>query len=205
MKFTVAIDGPAASGKGTISRRISEYFGFSYLDTGLIYRFIGLKVLSGFDPLEAIAQLNYDEIEVEGLRTEVVSKMASQIASDIKVRNALVEYQREFSRRCGGAVLDGRDIGTVICPNAEVKLYITASEEIRANRRFQELAEKDKGLTIEALIVELRARDLADKERKVSPLLKAEDAVLLDTTELSIDASVALAVNAISKVIRLST
>jgi cytidylate kinase len=205
MKFTVAIDGPAASGKGTISRRISEYFGFSYLDTGLIYRFIGLKVLSGFDPLEAIAQLNYDEIEVEGLRTEVVSKMASQIASDIKVRNALVEYQREFSRRCGGAVLDGRDIGTVICPNAEIKLYITASEEIRANRRFQELAEKDKGLTIEALIVELRARDLADKERKVSPLLKAEDAVLLDTTELSIDASVALAVNAISKVIRLST
>jgi|TARA_B110000914_G_scaffold62155_1_gene54069 cytidylate kinase len=205
MKFTVAIDGPAASGKGTISRRISEYFGFSYLDTGLIYRFIGLKVLSGFDPLEAIAQLNYDEIEVEGLRTEAVSKMASQIASDIKVRNALVEYQREFSRRCGGAVLDGRDIGTVICPNAEIKLYITASEEIRANRRFQELAEKDKGLTIEALIVELRARDLADKERKVSPLLKAEDAVLLDTTELSIDASVALAVNAISKVIRLST
>ena len=205
MKFTVAIDGPAASGKGTISKRISEYFGFSYLDTGLIYRFIGLKVLSGFDPLEAIAQLNYDEIEVEGLRTEVVSKMASQIASDIKVRNALVEYQREFSRRCGGAVLDGRDIGTVICPNAEIKLYITASEEIRANRRFQELAEKDKGLTIEALIVELRARDLADKERKVSPLLKAEDAVLLDTTELSIDASVALAVNAISKVIRLST
>ena len=205
MKFTVAIDGPAASGKGTISRRISEYFGFSYLDTGLIYRFIGLKVLSGFDPLEAIAQLNYDEIEVEGLRTEVVSKMASQIASDIKVRNALVEYQREFSRRCGGAVLDGRDIGTVICPNAEIKLYITASEEIRVNRRFQELAEKDKGLTIESLIVELRARDLADKERKVSPLLKAEDAVLLDTTELSIDASVALAVNAISKVIRLST
>jgi len=205
MKFTVAIDGPAASGKGTISRRISEYFGFSYLDTGLIYRFIGLKVLSGFDPLEAIAQLNYDEIEVEGLRTEVVSKMASQIASDIKVRNALVEYQREFSRRCGGAVLDGRDIGTVICPNAEVKLYITASEEIRANRRFQELAVKDKGLTIESLIVELRARDLADKERKVSPLLKAEDAVLLDTTELSIDASVALAVNVISKVIRLST
>ena len=205
MKFTVAIDGPAASGKGTISRRISEYFGFSYLDTGLIYRFIGLKVLSGFDPLEAIAQLNYDEIEVEGLRTEVVSKMASQIASDIKVRNALVEYQREFSRRCGGAVLDGRDIGTVICPNAEVKLYITASEEIRANRRFQELAVKDKGLTLESLIVELRARDLADKERKVSPLLKAEDAVLLDTTELSIDASVALAVNAISKVIRLST
>ena len=205
MKFTVAIDGPAASGKGTISRRISEYFGFSYLDTGLIYRFIGLKVLSGFDPLEAIAQLNYDEIEVEGLRTEVVSKMASQIASDIKVRNALVEYQREFSRRCGGAVLDGRDIGTVICPNAEVKLYITASEEIRANRRFQELAVKDKGLTLESVIVELRARDLADKERKVSPLLKAEDAVLLDTTELSIDASVALAVNVISKVIRLST
>ena len=205
MKFTVAIDGPAASGKGTISRRISEYFGFSYLDTGLIYRFIGLKVLSGFDPLEAIAQLNYDEIEVEGLRTEVVSKMASQIASDIKVRNALVEYQREFSRRCGGAVLDGRDIGTVICPNAEVKLYITASEEIRANRRFQELAVKDKGLTLESLIVELRARDLADKERKVSPLLKAEDAVLLDTTELSIDASVALAVNTISKAIRLST
>ena len=205
MKFTVAIDGPAASGKGTISRRISEYFGFSYLDTGLIYRFIGLKVLSGFDPLEAIAQLNYDEIEVEGLRTEVVSKMASQIASDIKVRNALVEYQREFSRRCGGAVLDGRDIGTVICPNAEVKLYITASEEIRANRRFQELAVIDKGLTLESLIVELRARDLADKERKVSPLLKAEDAVLLDTTELSIDASVALAVNVISKVIRLST
>lgn len=205
MKFTVAIDGPAASGKGTISRKLSEYFGFSYLDTGLIYRFIGLKVLSGFDPLEAIEKLNYHEIEVDGLRTEAVSKAASQVASDRQVRDALVEYQREFSRRCGGAVLDGRDIGTVICPNAEVKFYITASEEIRAARRFQELSIKDKDLTIESLISELRARDLADRERKVSPLLKAEDAVLLDTTELSIDASVALAVNTISKAIRLST
>jgi len=205
MIFTVAVDGPAASGKGTISRQISEYFGFSYLDTGLIYRYIGSKVLGGISPFQALSDMDYDSMNSKLLRVEAVSIAASKIAADPKVREALVCYQKSFAKKMGGAVLDGRDIGTVISPDADIKFFVTASEKVRAERRFKELSLVDKELTFEDLLRKIKKRDRADKERSISPLVRAEDAVLLDTTELSIDTSVDIAINAVSKVLKSKT
>ena len=205
MIFTVAVDGPAASGKGTISRQISKYFGFSYLDTGLIYRYIGSKVLRGISPVQALSEMDYGSMNSELLRAEAVSIAASKIAADPKVREALVYYQKSFAKKKGGAVLDGRDIGTVISPDADIKFFVTASEKVRAERRFKELSLVDKELTFEDLLGKIKKRDLADKERSISPLVRAEDAVLLDTTELSIDTSVDIAINAISRVLKSKT
>ena len=205
MIFTVAVDGPAASGKGTISRQISKYFGFSYLDTGLIYRYIGSKVLRGISPFQALSEMDYDSMNSELLRAEAVSIAASKIAADPKVREALVFYQKSFAKKKGGAVLDGRDIGTVISPDADIKFFVTASEKVRAERRFKELSLVDKELTFEDLLRKIKKRDRADKERSISPLVRAEDAVLLDTTELSIDTSVDIAINAVSKVLKSKT
>ena len=205
MIFTVAVDGPAASGKGTISRQISRYFGFSYLDTGLIYRYIGSKVLGGISPFQALSDMDYDSMNSKLLRVEAVSIAASKIAADPKVREALVCYQKSFAKKMGGAVLDGRDIGTVISPDADIKFFVTASEKVRAERRFKELSLVDKELTFEDLLRKIKKRDRADKERSISPLVRAEDAVLLDTTELSIDTSVDIAINAVSKVLKSKT
>ena len=205
MIFTVAVDGPAASGKGTISRQISKYFGFSYLDTGLIYRYIGSKVLGGISPFQAMSEMDYDSMNSKLLRVEAVSIAASKIAADPKVREALVCYQKSFAKKMGGAVLDGRDIGTVISPDADIKFFVTASEKVRAERRFKELSLVDKELTFEDLLRKIKKRDRADKERSISPLVRAEDAVLLDTTELSIDTSVDIAINAVSKVLKSKT
>lgn len=205
MIFTVAVDGPAASGKGTISRQISKYFGFSYLDTGLIYRYIGSKVLGGISPFQALSDMDYDSMNSKLLRVEAVSIAASKIAADPKVREALVCYQKSFAKKMGGAVLDGRDIGTVISPDADIKFFVTASEKVRAERRFKELSQVDKELTFEDLLRKIKKRDRADKERSISPLVRAEDAVLLDTTELSIDTSVDIAINAVSKVLKSKT
>ena len=205
MIFTVAVDGPAASGKGTISRQISKYFGFSYLDTGLIYRYIGSKVLGGISPFQALSDMDYDSMNSKLLRVEAVSIAASKIAADPKVREALVCYQKSFAKKMGGAVLDGRDIGTVISPDADIKFFVTASEKVRAERRFKELSLVDKELTFEDLLRKIKKRDQADKERSISPLVIAEDAVLLDTTELSIDTSVDIAINAVSKVLKSKT
>ncbi|MGB0634336.1 MAG: (d)CMP kinase [Paracoccaceae bacterium] len=205
MIFTVAVDGPAASGKGTISRQISKYFGFSYLDTGLIYRYIGSKVLGGISPFQALSDMDYDSMNSKLLRVEAVSIAASKIAADPKVREALVCYQKSFAKKMGGAVLDGRDIGTVISPDADIKFFVTASEKVRAERRFKELSLVDKELTFEDLLRKIKKRDRADKERSISPLVRAEDAVLLDTTELSIDTSVDIAINAVSKVLKSKT
>lgn len=205
MIFTVAVDGPAASGKGTISRQISKYFGFSYLDTGLIYRYIGSKVLRGISPFQALSEMDYGSMNSELLRAEAVSIAASKIAADPKVREALVYYQKSFAKKKGGAVLDGRDIGTVISPGADIKFFVTASEKVRAERRFKELSLVDKELTFEDLLRKIKKRDRADKERSISPLVRAEDAVLLDTTELSIDTSVDIAINAISRVLKSKT
>ena len=205
MIFTVAVDGPAASGKGTISRKISKYFGFSYLDTGLIYRYIGSKVLGGISPFQALSDMDYDSMNSKLLRVEAVSIAASKIAADPKVREALVCYQKSFAKKMGGAVLDGRDIGTVISPDADIKFFVTASEKVRAERRFKELSLVDKELTFEDLLRKIKKRDRADKERSISPLVRAEDAVLLDTTELSIDTSVDIAINAVSKVLKSKT
>jgi cytidylate kinase len=199
MIFTVAVDGPAASGKGTISRKISEHFGFSYLDTGMIYRYIGSQILDGIDPVKALSSLNYENLDCDFLRTEAVSQAASKIAANSMIREGLISYQRLFSQKSGGAVLDGRDIGTVICPNADVKFYVTASEKVRATRRFMDLSLIDKSITYEDLLDKIKQRDKADMDRNVSPLTQAEDAVLLDTTELSIDASVEIAIDTVSK------
>ena len=193
MKFTVAIDGPAAAGKGTIARAVAEHFGFAYLDTGLLYRAAARKVIDGMDPVAAAKALTPHDFERTGLRTAKVGQAASKIAALPKVRAALVDFQHKFARSDGGAVLDGRDIGTVICPEAEVKLFITALDEVRAVRRHAELVEKSADLTVDDVLADLRARDARDTERKVAPLMAAADAVLLDTSELTIDQAVAKA------------
>lgn len=198
MKFTVAIDGPAAAGKGTIARAVAAHFGFAYLDTGLLYRAAARKVIDGMDPVAAAKALTLHDFERTGLRTAKVGQMASKIAALPKVRAALVDFQQDFARAEDGAVLDGRDIGTVICPMAEVKLFITASPEVRAHRRWLELAEKNPELTEAQVLAEQGERDARDSDRKVAPLLAAKDAVVLDTSDMSIDEAVAAAIDAVA-------
>ncbi|MGR3659652.1 MAG: (d)CMP kinase, partial [Paracoccaceae bacterium] len=144
MAFTVAIDGPAAAGKGTVSKALADNFGFSYLDTGLLYRAVGRRVLAGEDAIVAAGNLTPEDLKRDDLRTAEVAQEASKVAVIVEVRQRLTRFQRDFTRREGGAVLDGRDIGTVICPEAEVKLFVTASDHVRAERRFLELRTKDK-------------------------------------------------------------
>ncbi|SIO08314.1 (d)CMP kinase [Vannielia litorea] len=188
MKFTVAIDGPAAAGKGTISKAIAAEFGLAHLDTGLLYRAVGAKVLAGAEPVAAAEALAPDDLTPEdSLRTPEVAQAASRVAADPEVRAKLLEFQRNFARREGGAVLDGRDIGTVICPEAEVKLFVTASAEARAERRFLELQGKGHAVTREQVLDDVKARDARDSSRDAAPMVAAEDAVLLDTTEMTIE------------------
>ncbi|MCF6316797.1 MAG: cytidylate kinase [Marinosulfonomonas sp.] len=194
MGFTVAIDGPAASGKGTISRAIAEHFGFAHLDTGLLYRAVGLRVLNGVEPVEAVQTLRAQDLESDDLRTASVAQAASKAAAIPEVRSALVDFQRAFAMRNGGAVLDGRDIGTVICVDAQVKLFVTASDQVRAERRYLELAAKGQDVTRDGVLADLRVRDARDRERDAAPLVAAEDAVVLDTSEMSIEEAVARAV-----------
>ncbi len=186
MEFTVAIDGPAASGKGTIARAIAAEFGFAHLDTGLLYRAVAMK---GGDPVGAAKSLNADDLARDDLRSLAAGEAASRVAVLPEVRAALVAFQREFAQRAGGAVLDGRDIGTVICPEAEVKLFVTASPETRAERRWQETGTG----SYEEVLEQVRTRDARDMDRADAPLRPAEDAVLLDTSDLSIDEAVARA------------
>jgi CMP/dCMP kinase len=197
MIFTVAIDGPAAAGKGTIARAVADHFGFAYLDTGLLYRGVAKKVLDGMDPIDAARALIPQDMERQGLRTAKVGQLASKVAAMPQVRAALIKFQQDFARREGGTVLDGRDIGTVICPQAELKLYVTASDEVRAQRRHAELAERDPALTVAEVLSELRARDARDAERATAPMKPAADALLLDTSDLTIEAAVKTAVEAI--------
>ncbi|WP_457646820.1 (d)CMP kinase [Profundibacter sp.] len=194
MAFTVAIDGPAASGKGTISRAVADHFGFAHLDTGLLYRAVGRKVLDGVDPIEAAKALKAEDLQGGDLRTSRVAQAASKVAVIPEVRQALLDFQRAFAMRNGGAVLDGRDIGTVICPEAQVKLFVTASDEVRAERRYLELFTKGQDVTREGVLADLRARDKRDRERDAAPLVAADDAVVLDTSEMSVDEAVAKAV-----------
>jgi CMP/dCMP kinase len=191
LRFTVAIDGPAASGKGTISRAVAGRFGFAHLDTGLLYRAVGAK---GGDPVAAARNLTPADLGRGDLRTAEAGQAASRVAAIPEVRRALVEFQRNFARRPGGAVLDGRDIGTVICPEAEVKLFVTASDAVRARRRWLELGGDEA-----AVLADLRARDARDLQRATAPLRPAPDALLLDTSELTIDAAVQRAVEAIEQ------
>ncbi len=199
MSFCVAIDGPAAAGKGTIARAVAAHFGFAHLDSGLLYRAVGRRALQGENPLEAARSLRPEELDDPVLRTPEVAEAASRVAAMPEVRKALTDFQRAFARRAGGAVLDGRDIGTVICPEAEVKLFVTASDEVRARRRHAELLERGIEAEFEDVLADLRARDARDRERAVAPLAKADDALLLDTTELSIEAAVNEAIRAVER------
>jgi cytidylate kinase len=186
MIFTVAIDGPAAAGKGTISRAVADRFGFAHLDTGALYRAVGVK---GGDPVVAAQTLMPEDLAREDLRTLEAGQAASRVAVIPQVRAALLEFQRRFARREGGAVLDGRDIGTVICPEAEVKLYVTASPEIRAHRRWLELG-GDEG----EVLAQVKDRDARDMGRADAPLRPAEGAVQIDTSTMTIDEAVARAI-----------
>ncbi len=194
MIFTVAIDGPAAAGKGTISKAVAAHFGFAHLDTGLLYRAVGAKVLGGADPVVAARSLDPSDLENASLRTPAVAQAASEVAVIPEVRAALVDFQKAFARRTGGAVLDGRDIGTVICPEAEVKLFVTASPACRAERRFAELRAGGMDVVYETVLEDVKARDARDSGRVAAPLKPAEDAVLLDTSDLTVAAAVARAI-----------
>ncbi len=195
LRFTVAIDGPAAAGKGTISRGLADRFGFAHLDTGLLYRATGRKVLeTGLSPAEAAEAITPQDLARDGLRTQSVAELASQVATIPEVRAALVAFQRDFARRDGGAVLDGRDIGTVICPDAEVKVFVTASAEVRARRRFEELRGSGQVADFEVVLDEVLKRDARDMGRVDAPMRAADDAVVIDTSEMDIEAALAAAV-----------
>ena len=192
MPFIIAIDGPAASGKGTIARALADRFGFHHLDTGLLYRATGAK---GGDPIAAAQSLNADDLARPDLRSAEAGQAASRIAAIPEVRAALVAFQHRFAAQDPGAVLDGRDIGTVICPDAAVKLYVVASDEVRAARRAAEL-----GADPAEMLAQLRERDLRDSQRAAAPLRPAKDAVVLDTSTLSIQNAVARAVAEVLRV-----
>ena len=197
MAFTIAIDGPAAAGKGTLSKAVAAHFGYAHLDTGLLYRAVGARTLQGAEPIAAAQALQAEDLETDNLRTPDVAQAASKVAVIPEVRAALVAFQQAFARRDGGAVLDGRDIGTVICPDAEVKLFVTASAEVRATRRHKELAEKGGTQSYETVLRDVVERDKRDSERATAPLKPAEDAVEIDTSDLSIEAAIAAAIAAI--------
>ncbi|GHC54030.1 (d)CMP kinase [Neogemmobacter tilapiae] len=186
MIFTVAIDGPAAAGKGTIARAVAARFGFAHLDTGLLYRAVGAL---GGDPVLAARGLVPDDLAREDLRSLAAGQAASRVAVIPEVRAALTDFQRRFARAEGGAVLDGRDIGTVICPEAEVKLYVTASAQVRAHRRWLEL-----GGDAAQVLAEVVERDKRDSERATAPLKPAADALVLDTSDMGIEQAVARAI-----------
>ncbi|MDB5699446.1 MAG: (d)CMP kinase [Alphaproteobacteria bacterium] len=196
----IAVDGPAASGKGTIARSLASHFDLPHLDTGLLYRAVALNLLRwGGDPeseFQAVracdfAQVDFDDPE---LKSEAVGGLASRISVYPLVRKALLERQRAFTAQPRGAVLDGRDIGTVIAPDADAKLFVTARVEVRAQRRFEELRRLGKKVAIEDVLIDLEARDARDTNRAAAPLTMAQDAVLLETSDLAIDEAVQRAI-----------
>ncbi len=202
MSFTVAIDGPAASGKGTIARAVAAHFGFAHLDTGLLYRAVGKKVMIRGDSPEIAVQmareLTPDDLMADDLRTAEVAQAASKVASIPQVRSTLVDFQKTFAKQPNGAVLDGRDIGTVICPDADVKLFVVASAEVRAERRFKELSANDTNITLEYVLEDIKTRDARDAGRDVAPMTAADDAVVLNTSKLTIRQAIAAAVAVIT-------
>jgi CMP/dCMP kinase len=192
----ITIDGPAASGKGTIARRVAEHYKLPHLDTGLLYRGVALRLLDRGHALDdgkaaaaAARELDLASLDAKRLRERSIGEAASRVAVIPEVRAALLKLQKDFAHRPEGAVLDGRDTGTVIAPEADVKIFVTASAEVRANRRFRELAAKGEKRTLEAVLAAIRERDRRDSERAIAPLKPAPDAALLDTTELDIEAA----------------
>ena len=201
----IAVDGPAASGKGTIARALAEHFGLPHMDTGLLYRAVALNLwrwggdpASEFEALRACDMLNIDPDDEE-LRSEPVSRIASSISAYPAVRTALRERQEEFAGQAGGAVLDGRDIGTVIAPQADVKLFVTASPEVRAERRTRELEQRGMPAHFDDVLADIRARDERDSEREAAPLRAAADALVLDTSQFDAKAAVAEAVRLVEE------
>ena len=197
----IAVDGPAASGKGTIARALAAHFGLPHMDTGLLYRAVALNLwrwggdpASEFEALRASDMLSIDPADEE-LRSEPVSRIASSISAYPSVRAALLQRQRDFAGQPGGAVLDGRDIGTVIAPGAGLKLFVTASAEVRAQRRVRELLERGMPGHYDDVLADIRARDERDSSREVAPLKPAPDAVILDTSDLDRDQAIAKAIS----------
>ena len=197
----IAVDGPAASGKGTIARALAAHFGLPHMDTGLLYRAVALNLwrwggdpASEFEALRASDMLSIDPADEE-LRSEPVSRIASSISAYPSVRAALLQRQRDFAGQPGGAVLDGRDIGTVIAPGAGLKLFVTASAEVRAQRRVRELLERGMPGHYDDVLADIRARDERDSSREVAPLKPAPDAAILDTSDLDRDQAIAKAIS----------
>ena len=199
MGFTVAIDGPAAAGKGTISKAVAAYFDMAHLDTGLLYRAVGALVLCGKDPLVAAQSLRSEDLEGPNLRSAEVAQAASQVAVMADVRAVLIDFQRQFARCEDGAVLDGRDIGTVILPEAKVKLFLTADAEVRAERRYKELQESAVKTSFAQVLSDVIMRDTRDRERTAAPMVAAADAVVIDTSCMSMEAAIAAAIAVVQK------
>ena len=198
--LVIAVDGPAASGKGTIARALAKHFDLPHMDTGLLYRAVALNLWrwggdpsSEFEALRAADNLGLDPDDPE-LRSEPVSKVASSVSAYPSVRAALLNRQQDFASQAGGAVLDGRDIGTVIAPDADVKLFVTASPEVRAERRMKELQGRGINVHFDEVLADIRARDERDSTRPVAPLKEAPDAIHLDTSELDVDQAIAEAI-----------
>ncbi len=192
----VTIDGPAASGKGTLARRIAVYLGLPHLDTGLLYRAVAAELLDAKKRLDdsaaaaAVARtLSLEGLDAKRLSGAALGEAASRVAAIPEVRAALLALQQDFAGRPGGAVLDGRDTGTVIAPQAEAKIFVTARPEVRAWRRHRELTERGETLAYDAVLAEIRKRDARDSGRAIAPLKAAPDAALLDTTDLDIEAA----------------
>ena len=202
----IAIDGPAASGKGTLAKRLADHMGFHCLDTGLLYRAVARDVARlGFrleDASAAVAAargLHPSELKDMSLRGTAAGDAASIVARIPEVRAALLAYQRDFARRPPGVVLDGRDIGTVVCPGADVKIFVTATPEVRARRRFSEFEARGMGVAYETVLADILARDARDSGRANAPMIVAADALLLDTSNLSIEAAFDAAVGLIKR------
>ncbi len=198
----IAIDGPAASGKGTLAKRLAEHFALAYLDTGSLYRALAHQVLCrGGDPadldvaLEVARTMDMSAQDESSLRTAEVGAAASVVAAMPAVRQEMLKFQRHFAATPGGAVLDGRDIGTVVCPDADIKLYVFASPQVRAQRRFDELRATDPQITFGAVMADLQERDSRDRNREASPMKPADTALLLDTSDLDIEATFKRAVH----------
>ena len=204
-RILIAVDGPAASGKGTIGRALARHFKLPHMDTGMLYRAVALNLWrwggdmgSEFEALRACDVASVDPEDPE-LRTEAVSSIASRISAYPSVRAALLERQQQFAAQPGGAVLDGRDIGTVVAPGADAKLFVTASPEVRAQRRVRELLSRGLPAHYDDVLVDIRARDERDTDRAAAPLAQAPDALLLDTSELDVDAAIAEAVRLVEE------
>jgi cytidylate kinase len=199
-RLVIAIDGPSAAGKGTLARRLAAHFGLPHLDTGLLYRAVGAKsARTGLPPAEVAKGLSSADLCDSRLRTDTVGQLASRVAVIPEVRANLLEFQRNFAKQESGAVLDGRDIGTVIYPDADVKLFVTASPQARADRRFEELRASGGDPIKPRVLAEMAERDRRDSERAAAPLLAAPDAFLLDTSEMDADAAFAAALAFIAR------